>query len=301
VENDRMLDRGMHRVVTVAGTGRPGYLDAPIATGCLLNRPYGVEVAPDGSLYIADFLNDCVGRLGTDGSIGTVAGRGEVAGLGGDGGSASNALLHSLMGVCCTPDGRIYIADYGNNRIRVITADGFIYTVAGSADAGYSGDGKGAVAARLNGPASVAHGADDALFIADMHNARVRKVSPDGEISTVAGTGERGNDGDGGAAALATFEQPSAVAIDADGVLYVADAGANRVRRIVDGVIGPYAGTGTRGSFGDGGSCELAELSAPTGLSIVADGGLYIAEFVGNRARRVDASGTIGTVAGTRG
>ena len=167
-------------------------------------------------------MNNRIRRVGPDGIITTVAGNGN-AGYGGDGGPASSASLNCQYGVAVGPDGSIYIADSSNNRIRRVGPDGIITTVAGNGNAGYSGDGGPATSASLTDPDGVAVGPDGSIYIADSGNNRIRRVGPDGIITTVAGNGNSGYSGDGGPATSASLATPDGVAVGPDGSIYIAD------------------------------------------------------------------------------
>ncbi|MGW4596232.1 NHL domain-containing protein [Streptomyces sp. NPDC004457] len=287
-------------VSTVAGTGAAGFGgDNGPAVSAQVNRPYGVAVDSTGTLYFSDFQNHRIRRITTDGRISTVAGTG-VAGFGGDNGPAVSAQLNWPREIAVDRAGDIYVVDTNNHRVRKITADGRITTVAGTGAAAFGGDGGPATAARLNLPTGVAVGGDGVLYVAEYVNNRVRKIAADGTISTVAGTGAVGFAGDGGPAVSAQLNRPHAVAVDGEGVLYIADGENHRVRKVTaDGKIGTVAGTGAAGFAGDGGPAASAQLYLPVGLALDSTGALYIAEFRNHRVRKVTADGKITTVAGT--
>jgi sugar lactone lactonase YvrE len=230
--------------------------------------------------------------------IHSIAGTGG-GGFSGDGGPATKAELNWPEGVAVDGGGGVYVADTLNQRIRWITPDGAITTVAGNGVAGFSGDGGPAIAARLNSPSGIALDAAGNLYIADQANNRVRRVSPDGSIATVAGNGTEGFSGDGGQAAGAQIAQPSGVAADNAGNLYISDTGNSRVRKVSpNGVISTYAG-GVYGISGDGGPAAGAGLMRPHGLAVDAGGNLFIADADGQTVRKVTPDGTISTFAGT--
>lgn len=197
-----------------------------------LNTPYGVAAAPDGSVYIADGMNNRIRKVTPDGIITTVAGTGLCC-FGGDGGPATAARLNFPWGVTLGPDGSLYIADTGNNRIRRVTPDGIITTVAGNGFYSFGGDGGPATGASFRNPDRVAVAADGSIYIPDSNNYRLRRVGPDGIITTVAGDGFYNFGGDGGPAAGAQLRFIYDVSIAPDGTLYVADTGNQRVRRIL--------------------------------------------------------------------
>jgi len=273
---------------TVVGTGTAGYSgDGGPATDAQLNRPRDVEVGADGSLYIADTDNHCVRKVTPDGVIHTLAGTG-VCGYSGDGGPAARAQLAWPQDVAVGTDGSLYIADVGNHRIRKVTLDGSISTVAGTGVCGYSGDGEPATHAQLARPRGVFVDADGSVFVGDTENHRVRKVTPDGTIRTVAGNGTEGYGGDGGPATSAQLAWPRGVVVDAEGGLFIADCGNSVIRRVTpDGIITTVAGNGTEGYSGDSGPTTRARLADPHGIVMGADGSLYIGEPRNHCIRRV--------------
>ena len=231
-------------------------------------------------------------------TISTVAGNG-TAGYSGDGGWGTNAKLSSPYGAALDASGNLYIADRNNNRIRKVTTNGVITTVAGNGAAAYAGDGAAATKASLAGPAGVAFDAAGSLYIADQGNNRIRKMDTSGIITTVAGNGTMGCSGDGGTATSASLDYPRGVALDSAGNLFVADLNNQRVRKVdANGVITTVAGNGNAGFSGDGGAATNASLFYPAGVALDAAGNLYIADEDNNRIRKVDAYGIISTVAG---
>lgn len=224
-----------------------------------------------------------------------------VAGLSGagDGGPAVSALLNWPQGLALDDHGNLYVADSFHHRIRKITPEGRISTVAGTGLPGAGGDGGPAVHASLNEPRAVGVDAAGNLYIADLHNHRIRKVTPQGIISTLAGTGRAQSTPDGALAAAAPIEYPMGVAVDRRGNVYFSESGRNLVRVVDrDGRLATIAGTGLGGYSGDGGPAREARLDSPTDLAIDAAGNLYIADVRSGRVRRVDPSGIITTVAG---
>ena len=219
-------------VSTVAGSGRYGYGgDGGPAVRAQLALPRGAALDDAGNLYIADTENHRVRKVDAAGAISTVAGTGKQ-GYSGDGGAAVRAQLAFPWGVAADGAGNLYIADRNNHRIRKVDAAGAISTVAGSGQWGYGGDGGAAVRAQLAFPYNVAADEAGSLYIADTWNDRIRKVDAAGVISTIAGTGEMGYSGDGGAAVRARLSYPADVAVDRAGNLYVADSGNNSIRRL---------------------------------------------------------------------
>lgn len=299
-------------IVTVAGTGAPGYAgDNGPATQALLSGPFDLAFDAAGNLYIVDTYNDRVRKVSPDGTITTVAGTGKL-GFSGDNGKATDAQLKLLGGVTVDGAGNLFIADLYNHRIRKVTPDGIITTYAGSGpvdavtipsndakNGGFSGDNGPATDARLNGPAGLAVDAHGDLFIADYFNHRVRKVAPDGVITTVAGTGTAGFSGDGGKATDARLGGPVGLAVDSTGNLYITEySGNHRVRKVdaVTGIITTVAGNGRTGFSGDNGPATAAGMDA-SGVAVDSAGNLFIIDNL--RVRKVDAvTGMITTVVG---
>ena len=234
-------------------------------------------------------------------TVSTVAGDGNWT-YGGDGGPAIHARLSYPGGIAVELNGNLYIADTGNNRVRRVTPDGTINTVAGTGNEGFSGDGGPALNAELDSPTDVALGPDGSLYIVDFHRKKVRRVTPDGIIETVAGSGVYGFSGDGGPATLASFKSMGGIAVGSDGSLYIADTGNDRIRQVSpDGIITTVAGMGSRpfgsNENGDGNLATRAWLFDPRDVAVGGDGSLYIVDNV--VVRRVTPDGIITTVAGT--
>jgi hypothetical protein len=206
----------------------------------------------------------------------------------GDGGPATQAALNEPGGVSVDANSNLYIADTLNNRIRKVTAAGVISTVAGNGQQGYSGDGGTAVGASLNAPAAVVPDAAGNLYICDLGNNVIRKVTSAGVISTVVGNGQFGYSGDGGPATAAALENPAGIGLDAAGNLYIADTLNNRIR-VVDSSqrISTFAGNGVRGFGGDGDLATLASFGAPQGIWPAPSGDVFIADTRNNRIRQV--------------
>jgi NHL repeat len=241
-----VADLGNHRVrkvsaggtiATVAGTGTAGSSgDGGPATSARLESPAGVAATGDGGFLIADSGADRVRAVSSGGTISTVAGGG--GSWTGDGGPATAARLDHPVGVAALPGGGFLVSEYGGHRVRVVSPTGTIARAAGTGDAGFSGDGGAATAARLNQPVGISPTSDGGFLIADSGNARVRKVSPQGSIVTVAGSGTPGFAGDGGPAVLAHIHLPTGAAEQAGGAILVADAGNDRVR-LIEGAAPP--------------------------------------------------------------
>jgi uncharacterized protein (TIGR03437 family) len=281
-------------LTVVAGNGNAGFSgDGGPATGASLNAPTGVAVDSAGNLYIADSQNNRVRKV-SGGVITTVGGIGTF-GFAGDGGPATKAQLYLPISVALDRAGNVYVADSGNQRIRLISG-GTIKTIAGNGIRAFSGDGGPATSASLNLPRGIALDAMDNLYIGDYNN-RVRKVSG-GTISTVAGNGLAGFSGDGSSAVAASLSAPQAVTVDAGGQLFIADTNNNRVRKVADGIITTVAGNGAGRFSGDAGSATGASLNRPLGVSIDAAGQIFIADSYNERIRKI-SSNTITTVLGS--
>lgn len=293
------------RVYMVAGTGELGSIgDGGLATRARLWFAAAIAVDPVGNIVIADSFNNRVRRVdAASGKIETVAGTGQQ-GFSGDGDLATEAQLNSPSGVAIGAKGNIIIADTFNNRIRIVDArTGIISTLAGTGEQGFSEDEGLAVRAQLSGPTGLAMGIDGTLFIADSGNHRIRKLDRAQQvIVTVAGNGIAGEAGDGGLGVQAELNDPSGVAVDGNGHLLIADTMNNRVRRVdaVSGIMSTVAGTGEEGFDGDGAGATLARLMQPSGITVDAEGAVYLSDTFNNRIRRIDGeSGIITTVAGT--
>ncbi len=222
-----------------------------------------------------------------------------VPGYLGDGGPAVGAQLYQPMGVAVDAAGNVLVADL-SNRIRKITPDGIVTTVAGSGIAGFAGDGGPATNAQLNHPTGVIVDSTGGILIADQHNYRIRRVDPSGTITTIAGTGFSGYGmGDGGPALNTGLNLPTTLALDAKGGILIAEMGERRVRRIdPDGTISTVAGDSGTGYDGDNKPATEASLTKPTGLAVTPTGDVLIADQGDHRVRRVDPSGVIHTIAG---
>jgi sugar lactone lactonase YvrE len=270
-------------VRTIAGTGKRGSSgDGGPAVDARLEKPTGLAVGPDGSLFVADQDAARIRRIDPSGIITTVVGSG-VFGSEGDGGAALAAAIQPIH-VAVDAGGRLYFDDL--YRYRAVT-DGVIDEFAGTGEAGYGGDGGPAVSARIDEAHGIAVDGRGNTYFIDTGNRRVRKVDADGVVSTVAGSGETGSAGDGGPATAATFKLPIDLAIDEGGAVFVSDYFDNSVRRIgPDGIISTITGGTGATALGNCANAAAAVVTGPTGLA-VGDGLLYIVERGGNRIRRV--------------
>ena len=273
---------------TVAGTGAFGYSgDGGQATAASMGDPSGVAVDAAGNVYIADANNARTRKItiGT-GIISTVAGNG-VGGFSGDGGQATAAEVNGNSGIWIAANGTMYIGDMSNQRVRKVTTAGVISTYAGNGTGGFSGDGGQATAAELNGPDQITTDAAGNLYISDYSNNRIRKVTTSGVISTYAGTGVAGYNGDNIQATAAQINGVECSAIDAAGNLYLADLN-ERIRKVAaTGVITTVAGTGVAGYNGDGIQATTAELNLPTRVAVDNAGNIYINDEINARIRKL--------------
>ena len=220
-------------ITTAAGNGQGGTTgDGGPATSARLGSPTGVAVTVDGGFLVSDAAAHTVRRVSPAGTITRVAGTSGSAGGAGDGGVAFLAQLNTPVGVSALPDGGFLVAEYEGQRIRRVSAAGVITRVAGIGTAGFSGDGGAATAARLNKPVDVSTTPDGGFLVGDSLNGRVRKVSANGTIATLAGSGTRGYAGDAGPATLAQLRSPGAAMENANGAILIADSEDNRLRVI---------------------------------------------------------------------
>jgi sugar lactone lactonase YvrE len=237
-----------------------------------------VAVDSAGNIYIADTANQVIRKVDASGHISTVAGTPDIPGYSGDGGAGTSALLNVPRAVAMDSAGNVYIADAGNNRIRMLSPGGIITTFAGNGSAGFAGDLGAATGAELNFPSGVTVDSNGNVYISDSRNNRVRRVDHSTHvIATVAGDGSPG-----------ALNYPFGLSVDSAGDLYIADAGNSRVRLVYPGghmetVIGACGGVAD--FSGDGGLAAPAHVDLPTGVAAGSNGDLYIADVNNNRIR----------------
>ncbi|MBU4199689.1 MAG: hypothetical protein KKG09_03275 [Verrucomicrobia bacterium] len=289
LNNDRIRRIGTNGIVTtVAGNGDMSYAGDGVAATNTGMYPTDVAVGGDGVFYITDRINHRVYKVGTNGTITTVAGTGN-SGFSGDGGTATQAELNDPENVAVGPDGTVFISDWGNHRIRRVAPDGVIMTLAGNGTEGCSGDGGAATNARIS-PAGLAVGPDGTLTFANTYLMAMnafRRIGIDGIIRTVAGGGASFY-GDGLPATNVQFYSPTDVSFDAQGTLYLADYVRRQVFMVgVDGILKTVAGSGADVWSGDYGPAQTAGLRRVGSVAVAPDGTVYVASFDTHRVRAV--------------
>lgn len=278
---------------TVVGNGTAGYSgDGGVGTAAELNSPLGVTVDAAGNFYIADSVNDVIRKVTSTDQISTVAGNQSLGGgFSGDTGAPLNATLNGPSAVALDSAGNLYIADTANNRIRKVsfgtgTNAGTITTFAGSGGTSFSGDGLPAVDASLNAPRGLAFDAAGNLYIADSGNHAIRMVSAKTlRMSTVAGTGSLGYNGDNIAATSAQLNYPLGIAFDSAGNLYIADSQNFRIRKVVNGIMTTIGGTGQPGYGGDGLYSTQSIFNFPSSVLVDPSGKVYVGDSGNNVVR----------------
>jgi DNA-binding beta-propeller fold protein YncE len=289
-EERRGTPVGWHAVVsTHAGDGSPGTLDTATPSSSRAARfhePFGLAFAADGSLYVTDAgESNRIRKINRDGSVSTLAGGAE----GYADGSGAAASFNTPSALALDRAGNLYVADTGNHRIRKVSPEGLVTTLAGTGEAGYA-DGA-ASESRFDAPVGVAVDADGQVYVADTYNDRIRLITRDGQVRTIAGTGEAGAT-DGDALTAARFDTPCALAVSDAGELFIADTGNNRIRKLArDAQVTTIPVRAPDGSTPD-------EISRPAGLALTRDGFLYVSELNRGRIRQVAPDGTTRLVAG---
>ncbi|MGA2859113.1 MAG: choice-of-anchor D domain-containing protein [Candidatus Sulfotelmatobacter sp.] len=284
-------------IETVAGSGQAGACGSNgRALQAQFSEPLDLALDSAGNIYIVDAAMECLSKVDANGSLTLVAGKGDgTYGYTGDGGPAAQALLHSPYSVAVDGAGNIYIADAGNNAVRKVDYNGIITTVAGTGTACASGtnacgDGGLATSAQLNSPLGVAVDGAGNIYIADTEDYRIRKVTPGGVITGVAGNGNVGCGGDDVQATSVPLFNPAAVKVDSAGNIYIVDYNCMVIQKVdVNGIITTVAGNGTNGYSGDGGPATSAEIYAE-GAAVDGAGNIYIADTYNNRVREVNVS-----------
>ena len=253
-------------VSTFAGSGIGGYADGTGAAA-QFNKPWGVAVDSFGNVYISDTYNHRIRKINTAGVVITFAGSG-VAGF--SNGTGTSAQFNFPTGLCCDSSGNVYVSDSNNHRIRKITPNGVVNTLAGSGIAGFS-NGTGTVA-QFNSPDGLCCDASGNLYIADTSNNRIRKITPTGVVTTIAGSGVAGYlDGTG---TTAIFKNPRGLCVNSIGDIYVADTDNNRIRKITaSGVVTTLTGNGGCADVVNGSICK------PNSIIVDNNGNFYVSTF----------------------
>jgi sugar lactone lactonase YvrE len=275
---------------TLAGSGDVGEADGNGVVASF-DRPYGVAVDAAGIVYVADTYNHKIRKITPAGVVSTLAGSG-IAGAADGNGVAASFNLPS--GVAIDAAGILYVADASNNKIRKITPEGVVTTLAGSTVSGVT-NGTG-TAARFNSPHGVAVDASGTIYVADSGNHKIRKITPTGVVTTLAGSGSLGYTD--GSSTSARFYSPYGVAVDASGIVYVADNGNNVIRKIaLDGQVSTLAGSGQQGDVDAKGN--LASFYYPKGVAVDAFGIVYVADGDNYKIRQISQAGEVTTLAGS--
>lgn len=281
----------------------PGFAgDGAAAAAAQLNNPIGIALDASHNLYIADSANQRIRKVAaSNGFISTFAGTLTATWTpwSGDGGAATASTLFQPNSVWVDQSGSVFIADLKDEVVRKVSTTGIITTVAGNNFPTSTGDGGQATSASMTWPCAVVGDNAGNLYISACNDNRVRRVGPDGTISTYAGNGVGGFGGDGGKATSASLHFPYGLAMDPAGNLYIADSQNNRIRKVAtDGTITTVAGTGTAGAAGDGGPATGAQLKNPYAVAVDPSGSIIIADYGNNVVRRVTPDGIINRIAG---
>ncbi len=287
--NSRVRVVGRDGVIrTVMGTGETGMQHEELpALETNIVSAYGIAVDPSDNLYVFSRGHNKLFKVGADGTGRLLSGDGRRA-FDGDGGPASAAHFNSANHMVADDAGNLYIADSGNRRVRKIDAKGIVTTIDFTGEEGFSGDGGPATQATMTGGSAIARDASGNLFVADFNNHRIRKISTDGIVTTIAGTGEKRFNGDGLPATTANLGEPTGVDVDRDGNVFISDQVNNRVRVVTaDGLLHTVAGVGKIGWTGDGGPAEEAKIFIPDILDVDAEGNVYFADHQNNVVRKL--------------
>ena len=281
----------MMNVTTIAGTGANSSTDGPALTASFRN-PRGLAINSQGEVFVGEA--NCVRKISADGDITTFAGNAAQAGNQ-DGQGANARFQGHIMGMVFDSEDNLFLADYGNHSIRKIDPNGVVTTFVGSGTAGFA-DGQG-IAAQFQNPWGLSIDGEDNLYVADRGNHRIRKIDPNGSVTTLAGSGAAGfADGQG---TVASFNFPEGIAVDSVGNVFVGDYGNYRIRKITcDGIVTTFAGTGTAGN--EDGVATVARFNG-TGRALAIDGddNLFVCGNSNHRIRQITPDGTTTTIAGS--
>ena len=288
--NDRIRRVSPDGVIeTIAGSGErsPERADRVAAVELNIAQPYGIGLDGEDRVYVLIRGHHTIYRVEPDGMAARISGNFR-AGYAGDGGPAVDAQLRGPNDLYAGPDGTLYVADSGNHRIRAIGTDGVIRHFAGDGEGGFSGDGGPATEARFAGLSALSADSAGNVYVADFNNHRIRKIDTSGIITTIAGTGNLVFNGDGKPALESNFGEPTGVATDTEGNLYIADQINNRIRAVTpDGIMHTVAGTGVRALDGDGGPATEAAIFIPDILCVAPNGDILFPDHQNNAVRRL--------------
>lgn len=277
-------------VTTFAGSGILGSIDS-IGTEASFNKPNSICRDSLGNFYVSDGENHKIRKITPEGVVTTFVGSGIIGSSNGNGDSAS---FYNPAGLCFDPSGNLYVADFANHLIRKITPEGVVTTFAGSGNLG-STNGMG-TAAWFNYPSDVCSDSEGNIYVCDTNNKKVRKITPEGLVTTFAGTGFNGSSD--GAGTTASFSNPWGMCVDAEDNIYIADHYNNKVRKITpEAIVTTFAGSGLPGSAD--GDASSASFNLLTGLDSDAEGNIYVADHGNHKVRKISPSGTVSTFAGT--
>jgi len=293
---------GQNYVTTYAGTGSPGFVngDTSIAQ---FNNPFGICIDQEGNLYLADAYNHCIRKISTEGMVSTYAGTGQAGYLDGD---TSEAKFNQPINICLDDDGNMYVSDFLNQRIRKISSDMMVTSIAGTGVAGYQ-EGL-ALEAKFNYPRGICMDDTGNIYIGDSWNHRIRKISTDSIVSTWAGGGSVigvGSIGDyvDGSDTSARFYTPCELSIDQYNNIFVADAYNHRIRKIdSERVVSTIAGSGGFGPDGGGfqnGTGNQAQFDTPTALQVIFDGAIFVGDLKNHLLRKIGTDNIVTTFAGS--
>jgi len=276
--------------LVIAGSDTAGFLNG-VGTAARFNHPFGIAVDAAGNVYVADQGNSLIRKIDPALNVTTFAGKAGITGSAN--GMDTLAAFNKPFGVAVDASGNVYVADAGNNSIRAISPAGLVSTFAGTGIPGFT---NGADTATFNSPLGVAVDGGGNVYVADYENDLIRKITPAGVVSMLAGTGATG--ADNGTATTATFDLPEGVAVDAGGNVYVADNGNNLIRKITpDGTVSTLAGSGSVGSAN--GTGTAASFNSPFGIAVDATGNVYVADAGNNLIRKITPAGVVSTFAGS--
>lgn len=299
--NIYVTDTAIHAIRKVTTLGVVSFVAGRIPSGTTngigaaasFNSPEGMAVDPSGNVFIADTANHTIRKVTADGTVTTFAG---TAGTGGST-DGINALFRSPAGACSDPLGNIYVADTGNHTIRKITPDGVVTTFAGTAGVKATTNGTGA-AARFNEPRDLVMDSAGNLFVTDSKNHMIRKITPAGVVTTLAGGAGIAGAVDNAVGTSARFNTPSGIGIDSTGNLYIADRGNATIRKVTStGIVTTFAGTANNRNFTDG-TGSAARFYEPVGIAVDAANNVFVSDLYYNNLRKITPARVVSTVAG---